>query len=511
MRTAAAPAALDPEACYRAVAGRDPRFDGRVYLGVSTTGVYCRPSCPARTPRPENCRWFRTAAAAVAAGFRACRRCRPDALPGTRDRDTSDALADRALRLIADGVVDEAGVAGLARRLAVSERHLGRVLLAAVGAGPQQLARTRRAQTARMLLEQTAMPVADVAFAAGFASVRQFNDVMRSEFALTPSAVRRPGAGRDGAADGRGGGGGGELTLRLRHRAPLDLPALREALARRAAPGLDVLEGTRHTRAVPGGHGPAVVRADLGGAAGPGPAGAGHVAVRLRLASLDDLGAVVARVRRWLDLDADPVQIDAALAADPLLAPLVAARPGLRVPGAPDPFEAAARAVAGDPPPRLLTALGADLGGGLRAFPPPGVLAAAGPDALGGHGVAPGAARALHALAEAVASGLDLGPACERGRVREVVAHLPGLAPQRAREAAGAVVALHDPDALPAGPALRGALGLPDAAALRARARAWRPWRAYAAAHLTTRTSATGPIPTSPIPREEPREEPETT
>ncbi|HXV93688.1 MAG TPA: Ada metal-binding domain-containing protein, partial [Pseudonocardia sp.] len=195
------PGLLDPDACYRAVQGRDSRFDGRVYLGVVTTGIYCRPSCPARTPRRENCRFFASAAAAVAAGFRACRRCRPDALPGSREWDHRTDLAARAVRQIGSGAVDEVGVAGLAAQLHVSERHLHRVLVAEVGAAPHRLARTRRAQTARLLTEQTGLSLTEIAYAAGFSSVRQFNDVMRTEFGAPPSALRRPAV--DDPDDGR--------------------------------------------------------------------------------------------------------------------------------------------------------------------------------------------------------------------------------------------------------------------------------------------------------------------
>ena len=185
------PALPDREVAYRAVASRDPRFDGRLYVGVLSTGIYCRPSCPARTPKPAHCTYFPTAAACVAAGFRACRRCRPDAQPGSPDWDVDADLAGRALRLVTDGAADDGGVAGLARRLAVSPRHLHRVLVAQLGASPVQLAQTRRAQVARMLLEQTTWPMADVAFAAGFTSVRQFNDVMRAHLGGPPSSVRR--------------------------------------------------------------------------------------------------------------------------------------------------------------------------------------------------------------------------------------------------------------------------------------------------------------------------------
>ena len=235
---------VDAEAAHRAVAGRDPRFDGRLYLGVVTTGIYCRPSCPARTPLPHHCQYFPTAAAAVAAGFRACRRCRPDALPGTRHWDVRGDLVARAVRLIADGALEDGGVAGLARRLAVSERHLHRMLLAEVGASAQQLGRTRRAHAARTLIEQTAMPLTDVAFAAGFGSIRQFNDVMLAEFGAAPRAFRRP-AGEPTsssstrrATDGQVATVAPSIALRLAYRGPLALAPLRPTLAAHAIGGV---------------------------------------------------------------------------------------------------------------------------------------------------------------------------------------------------------------------------------------------------------------------------------
>ncbi|KGM03119.1 bifunctional transcriptional activator/DNA repair enzyme AdaA, partial [Cellulomonas cellasea] len=235
---------LDPAAAYRAISGRDPRFDGRLYVGVVSTGVYCRPSCPARTPRPENCRFYPAAAAAVAAGFRACRRCRPDALPGSRDWDVRGDLAARAVRAIADGAVDDVGVDGLAARLHVSVRHLHRVLVAEVGASPLQLARTRRAQLARMLLDQTDLSMADVAFGAGFASVRQFNDVVREHFGAPPSELRR--ARRRGSlapvaagASDRLPVSGARLSLRLRFTPPFDAGSWFRHVAARAVPGLE--------------------------------------------------------------------------------------------------------------------------------------------------------------------------------------------------------------------------------------------------------------------------------
>ncbi|WP_188037514.1 bifunctional transcriptional activator/DNA repair enzyme AdaA, partial [Actinotalea sp. JY-7885] len=329
--------ALDHDIAYRAVQGRDPRFDGRLFVAVVSTGIYCRPSCPSRTPRPENCRFHTTAAACVAAGFRACRRCRPDALPGSREWDLDGDLVGRALRRIGDGVMDGAGVAGLAASLHVSERHLHRVVVASVGATPAQLARTRRAQVARLLVEQTRWPMADVAFAAGFTSVRQFNDVMRTEFGAPPSALRpvpradqHPGVGQAVP--------GGAVTLRLRHAAPYDAEAFLAHVTARAVPGLEEAAGGVVRRAVPtrGGHALVEVRP-----------GASHLAATLTVPDIADVPRVVGRLRHWADLDAEPLRVATVLGEDPLLAPLVARRPGLRVPGTVDPAELAVRTVLG--------------------------------------------------------------------------------------------------------------------------------------------------------------------
>ena len=227
----------DPDACYRAVSSRDGRWDGRLYLGVVSTGVYCRPSCSALTPKPENCRYYPSGSAAVAAGFRACRRCRPDALPGTRDHDHRGDLVARALRLIRDGAVDEQGVAGLAALLNVSERHLTRVLTAEVGVGPARLASSRRGQLARLLIEQSTMSMADVAFTAGFASIRQFNDVMRAEFGRPPSALRTSRRASDRQPLARGPG----LTLRLPYREPYAAALVWGYLGARLVPGVERL------------------------------------------------------------------------------------------------------------------------------------------------------------------------------------------------------------------------------------------------------------------------------
>ncbi len=321
----------DTETCYRAVCSRDARFDGWFFTAVTTTGIYCRPSCPATTPRRENVRFFPSAAAAQAAGFRACKRCRPDATPGSPEWDLRADLVGRAMRLIADGVVDREGVSGLASRLGYSERHLHRQLVAEVGAGPIAVARAQRAQTARILLETTDLPVTDVAFAAGFASVRQFNDTVREVFATNPTGLRTA---RRGPATTRAGA----ITLRLPYRAPLDLDPLLRFLGARAVPGIEDYADGVYARSVALPHGPALVELS---------AGADHVRCVLRLADLRDLSAAVQRCRRLLDLDADPVAVQAAFERDRLLGPLVAKTPGLRVPGHMDGAEMAVRAVLG--------------------------------------------------------------------------------------------------------------------------------------------------------------------
>lgn len=513
------PTWIDRSTAHRAVSGRDPRYDGRLYLGVTSTGVYCRPSCPARTPRPENCRYYRSAAAAVAAGFRACRRCRPDALPGSREWDARADLAAQALRAIALGVVDEVGVDGLADRLHVSARHLQRVVVAEMGAGPAQLARSRRAQLARHLLDETRLPMADVAFAAGFASIRQFNDVIRETFGATPRelrALRRhatAAAPDDEAA--RPPVDRAHLALHLRHRPPFDAAAWFAHVERRAVPGLEHTEASagelRVQRLVPAGNGPARVTVRLT------PDGT-RVDVELELASLADLAPTVARVRRWLDLDADPALVSTVLAEDPDLAPLVAARPGLRIPGTVDGYELAIRAVLGQQvsvgaartlTARLVAAHGTPGPGELRMFPRPEVLAAVGVDGLRTHGLTGGRATSVIALARAVADGLRLDPAADRERARAELMALPGVGAWTAEYIA--LRALGDPDAFPDGDlVLRRAVGryaapgggaapggraepdAPSARSVRERSRRWRPWRGYAAQHLWT-AMATAP------------------
>lgn len=487
----------DVDLAYRAVSSRDPRFDGRLYVGVLSTGVFCRPSCPSRTPRPENCVFHRSVAACVSAGFRACRRCRPDAQPGTRDWDLDADLAGRALRLLEQGVVDDEGVAGLAARLAVSPRHLHRVLVAQLGAPPADLARTRRAQVARMLIDETELPLAQVAFAAGFRSVRQFNEVMRAHVGAPPSSLRRGTRARAGAgartlaAGGGGGADGGALGVRLRHRPPFDADAWLAHVAARAVPGLEEVVGTVVRRVLPGRGGPILAELDL----------SDGVVARLVLPNLDGLSRAVGRLRHWADLDADPARVDEVLAEDPLLAPLVAARPGLRVPGSVDPGELAVRTVLGQQvsvsgartlTARLVAAFGEPTPWGLHAFPTPAALARAGESGLRALGLTGARASALAGLAVALDGGLDLGPGADRERSRALLSALPGIGPWTVEYVA--LRALGDPDAFPAHDlVLRQVLGGMSPAQARLRAERWRPWRGYAAQHLwTSRTDQRG-------------------
>ena len=471
---------LDPERCYRAVAGRDARFDGWFFTAVHTTGIYCRPSCPARTPLPRNVSFFTTSAAAQGAGFRACRRCRPDAVPGSPEWDVRADVVARAMRLIADGEVERTGIPGLAAHLGYSERQLHRLLVGELGVGPLALARAQRAQTARLLIETTDLPMADVAFAAGFASIRQFNDTVREIFAVTPTALRD---GRHSSATGTPGW----LTLRLAARAPYEAAEVLLFLGAHAVPGLEEWDGTTFSRVLDLPHGPAVVQ--LSPAADGGPA----VTARLRLTELRDLGAAVTRCRRMLDLDADPAAVDDVLGVDPALAPLVAIAPGRRVPASPDAAELAVRAVLGQQvsvagartlTARVLTGAGTPLvepvGTLTHAFPCAAALADADLSAVGLTG---GRRRTVHGLAAALADGtVALDPGADREEAGRALLAVPGIGPWTA--ALVALRGLADPDVwLPGDLALRrslATLGSNDADA----ATRWRPWRSYAVLHL---------------------------
>ena len=476
---------LDPARCYAAVRSRDRRFDGRFFAGVVTTGVYCRPVCPVRPAKPENVRWFACAAAAEAAGFRPCRRCRPEASPGTPAWSGTSAVVARALRLIAAGALDEGGVDGLADRLGLGARQLRRLFATHLGASPAEVARARRAHFARTLLDETDLPMAEVAFSAGFGSIRDFNHALRATFGRTPTALRRA-RGRRGPVANHGG-----VTVRLAFRPPLDWSGLLGFLAPRATPGVEaVADGVyRRTIAIGDGAGTIEVRA---------AAGEPHLLMRVRLARPERLLQVVARARRLFDLDADPVPIADHLAASPELTPLVARRPGLRVPGAWDAFELAVRAVLGQQVTvrgattlagRLVRAFGTPLDraedGLTHLFPRPEALADADLAALG---LPRARAATIRALAGAVASGevvLDASRGLEDAVAR--LAAVPGIGAWTAHYIA--MRALGEPDAFPAADlGLRRALGNGAGrlapARVAERAEAWRPWRAYAVMHL---------------------------
>ena len=483
---------LDPETCYRAFASRDRRFEGRFVTAVVTTGIYCRPGCPARLPRRRNIRFYACPAAAEEAGFRPCLRCRPDAVPGTPAWIGTSATVNRALRLIDEGALDGAGIEPLASRLGVTGRHLRRLFAEHLGASPLAVARTRRVHFARRLIDETRLPLGDVALSAGFSNVRRFNHAIRETFRRAPRELRRS----NGSAAGVRAAAPGALTLTLRARPPFDSAALLSFLALRAIPGLESVDSGVYRRAieVEGARGTVAVT----------PTGEG-VEVVVRLPVPRDLIHVAARVSRMFDLDADPAHVLAHLARDPLLARATAGRRDLRVPGAWDPFELAVRAILGQQisvrgaatlAGRLVREFGEPLPaaepGLTHVFPAPAKLAHAD---LSRIGLTRARADALHALASAVArgelrfdrlGGLDDAVTQLRG--------LPGIGEWTAQYIA--MRGLGEPDAFPSGDlgvvrALAGRSGAHRSpAAILARAEAWRPWRAYAVMALWT-----GPIP----------------
>jgi AraC family transcriptional regulator of adaptative response / DNA-3-methyladenine glycosylase II len=474
---------VDSDRAWLAVSSEDSRFDGWIFCGVTSTGIYCRPSCPARTPKRENVRYFSTAAAAQAAGFRACKRCRPDATPGSPEWDRRGDLVGRAMRLIADGLVDREGVGGLASALGYTERHVHRQLVAVVGVGPLALARAQRAQTARVLLETTTLSVTAVAFAAGFQSIRQFNATTREVFDLTPSQLRARARPEVPAAPS------GAIALKLPFRSPLDADGLVAFLAPRCVSGVEeVSEGAyRRSLRLPYGCGVVELR----------PL-ARHVLARFWLDDPRDLAAAVQRCRVLLDLDSDPETVDAALGAERLLGAVVRATPGRRVVGTVDGGELAIRAVLGqqvtlagaaamaariarEQGPELATPVGAV----THAFPSSEALSELDPASL----PMPSArARAIGAVAGAVAEGrLTLHPGAERERAHRVLLAIPGVGPWTAEYVA--MRALRDPDAFPATDlGVRKALRVlgcdTDASAAAELAGRWRPYRAYAVQHL---------------------------
>jgi len=496
-------AALDDERRYQAAVSKDARFDGVFFIAVTSTGIYCRPSCPAITPKRANMRFYRSAAAAQEAGFRACKRCRPDASPGSPEWNIRADVVGRAMRLIADGVVDRDGVEGLARRLGYEQRQVRRLVTAELGAGPLAIARAQRAQTARILTETTALPLSEIAFAAGFASIRQFNATIREVFAVTPTELRdargRVQKTRRLLPPPSGAAAPGLIRIRLAYRAPIDGERMLGYLGARAIPGVEEVLAGRYRRTIMLPNGPGILSL--------APA-AGYVDCELQLEDLRDLTAAVQRCRRLLDLDADPEAVTGYLSSDPVLGPLALANPGRRSPGHVDGNELALRAVLGQ---QVSVAAARRLGACLVAtygkplsrpdgplthcFPEAGTLAAADPATLP---MPRGRALALTGLAGALASGeLSLDPGAERDRAEAVLLALPGIGPWTASYIR--MRALSDPDAfLPSDVGVLDALArlgaVPAGTGPSARARAakaaaalaenWRPWRSYAVHHL---------------------------
>jgi AraC family transcriptional regulator, regulatory protein of adaptative response / DNA-3-methyladenine glycosylase II len=478
---------LDRDACYRAMRARDARFDGRFYTAVVTTGIYCRPICPAPPPRLENCIFLPSAGAAHQMGFRPCLRCRPEIAPGIAGWHGTASTVKRALHLIAEGGLDEAGVDRLAERLGIGGRHLRRLFDRYVGATPVAVAQAHRILFAKKLLGETLLPMTEVALAAGFGSVRRFNAVMQGTYGRSPTALRR--------TRGSGAEPGVGVTLKLPFAPPYDWDGIVGFLTARAIPGVEAVEPGRYRRtiALDGTEGVVEVR--------PVP-GENHLMATIRTGRVTALAAIVARLRRLFDLDADMAAIDAHLAEDPLLEARVAARPGLRVPGAWDNFELAVRALLGQQVSvaaattfagrlaaahgrRLAASEGAEEGEPNLVFPTPEALAAADLTQIG---LTRARAQALQALGAAMAGDQSLLRAY--ATLDETVARLttlPGIGPWTAQYIA--MRALREPDAFPASD-----LGLlraletdgrrPSPAELTARAEAWRPWRAYAALRL---------------------------
>jgi AraC family transcriptional regulator of adaptative response / DNA-3-methyladenine glycosylase II len=489
---------FDRDSCYAAMRSRDRRFDGRFFVGVHTTGIYCRPICPAPTPKLENIDFYACAAAAQDAGFRPCRRCRPETAPGTPAWLGSSAVVARALRLIRAGAMDDDGVGPLADRLGIGPRQLRRLFEQHLGTSPAAIARARRVHFARGLLDDSDLSMTNVAFAAGFRSVRQFNHAVRATFGDAPRALRRRRRATPAA--------GGPLTIRLSYRPPFDWKALLRFLAVRVTPGVEAVRGDRYHRtvAIDGGVGAITVE--------PAPQGTALL-LRLHLTECACALEVVERVRRMFDLDADPLQIAGHLSRSAALRPLVATCPGMRVPGAWDPFELAVRGILGQQitvaaattlAGRLANAFGVavDCGDGLtRLFPRPQDLADAD---IASIGIPRTRAETVRALAAAVASG---APVLDASRGYEAAVErlcaIPGIGAWTAHYIA--MRGLAEPDAFPAGDlgvrkALGNGAGPLSAASVERLSDAWRPWRAYAVMYLWASLHDTQPRPTVALP-----------
>ena len=479
---------MDDDACYRAIETRDHRFDGRLFVAVTTTGVYCRPFCPAPTPRRENVQFFPTAAAAQEAGFRPCLRCRPETSPELAFWRGSSNTVSRALRLIEAGALDGANVEALAERLGIGERQLRRLFQRHLGASPISIGQTRRILLAKQLLQDTRLPMTEVAAAAGFGSVRRFNETFQRLYRRPPKALRRVGVTDESV------GTTGAVTVRLGYRPPYDWESIAAFLRARAIPGVEAVSSGRYARTIALGDACGVLVVE--------PAARDCLKATIRFPNLRSLPAIIARVRRVFDLASDPVAIGAHLSQDPVLAPLVAGRLGLRVPGAWDGFELAVRAILGQQISvpaatrlawRVVVCHGervrdpAALDHGLtHLFPTPRQLAGAD---LAAVGMPRARQAAISSLAAAVvADPLIFGP---RRSLEEAIAQLrllPGIGEWTAQYIA--MRELREPDAFPAADigllrAINTGGGMrPSPAELLAHAERWRPWRAYAALHL---------------------------
>ena len=479
---------LDDDQCYRACQSRDARFDGWFVTAVRTTGIYCRPSCPAITPKRQNVEFFRAAATAQSHGYRACKRCRPDASPGSPEWNSRADVVGRAMRLIADGLVDRDGVGALATRLGYSDRQVHRLLVAEVGSGPLALARAQRAQTARILIETTTLPITEVAFAAGFQSVRQFNDTVREVYAASPTDLRLAKAPKSARA-ANDSFSKGPLTIRLACREPFDGDALFSFLGLRAVPGVESVEGETYRRSLRLVRGNGVISVTITGTA---------VSCAMTLDDVADAQAAVQRTRRLLDLDCDPAMIREHLSVDPLLEPLLQKRPGLRAPGHPDGTELLVRAVLGQQvsvagartlAARIVAAHGEPLaepvGAITHVFPSAATIAGLSPQDFA-MPRARGAAL-IEACAKVADGSIVLDAGSDRAEATAALQSLRGIGPWTAGYVA--MRALGDPDVfLPSDLGVRhaldalGAESSPVAAAQRAEA--WRPWRTYALHHL---------------------------
>jgi AraC family transcriptional regulator, regulatory protein of adaptative response / DNA-3-methyladenine glycosylase II len=479
---------MDDDACYRAIETRDSRFDGRLFVAVTSTGIYCRPICPAPTPKRTNSRFFTTAAAAQEAGFRPCLRCRPETSPELAFWRGISNTVSRALGLIEAGALDDGNVEALAGRLGIGERQLRRLFQQCLGASPVSIAQTRRILLAKQLIQDTHVPMTQVAAAAGFSSLRRFNETFQQLFGRPPTAIRRT------SAPGKGSGLGGAVEVKLGYRAPYDWEAILSFLHERAIPGVEVVESNRYARtiSVGGEHGVLIVE----------PAKKNCLKMIVCFPDLKSLPAIIARARRVFDLAADPAAIEAHLSRDPMLKPLVAARPGIRVPGAWDGFELAVRAVLGQ---QLAVPVAVRLTGKLvsghgrkiddvaarergltHLFPTPHQIAGADLSVLG----IPKAKReTLVALAAAVTA--DPRMFGVRRNLDEAIAQLRSLAGINEWTAQYiAMREMRESDAFPVNDAglmkamRKAGVMQPTPAGLLARSERWRPWRAYAATHL---------------------------